>query len=292
MEAPNENAAGNRPGEAAPSFLDCIPCPAAVFDRSQIGEMNAAGRKLIASLDESAQDGLVHFIGQMIAEGAGEPRRLSLPVFGSRSDFAIRVAALPEPRGGHIVTLQDIDESRLAAAMKTDFLGTLCHELRTPLSGIRMPAALVAEGRLGDLNEGQKRALALASEQTERLRQTLEAMLQIAAAEADAREVGGEAKDERTGPRRLYLLDQIVESAAARGRAGAGDRGVDLVLLPRRRRSARLLVRADFSELQSALEHLFGFPVRRASRSGCALRRVGRLPIARPNLDPGGAGGF
>jgi signal transduction histidine kinase len=55
------------------------------------------------------------------------------------------------------------------AKTKSDFCAMVSHDLRTPMATIRESVALIQEGLLGEVNEEQKRYLAIAQKNTERL---------------------------------------------------------------------------------------------------------------------------
>lgn len=57
---------------------------------------------------------------------------------------------------GYIFILKNITELKTADLAKTNFMATLSHELKTPISAIGMSLKLIEDTRIGDLNEEQK----------------------------------------------------------------------------------------------------------------------------------------
>jgi signal transduction histidine kinase len=68
--------------------------------------------------------------------------------------------------------------------MKTNLLSTLSHEIKTPLTGIRMVLHLMLEDRTGSLSERQRIMVGSANEDCERLLATLNALLEISRSES------------------------------------------------------------------------------------------------------------
>jgi two-component system sensor histidine kinase GlrK len=68
--------------------------------------------------------------------------------------------------------------------MKSDFFSTVTHELRTPLSSIKMGISLLAGGREGPLTEGQKELLTLVNQENNRMVGLVNAILDLAKMEA------------------------------------------------------------------------------------------------------------
>ena len=73
--------------------------------------------------------------------------------------------------GGGLALLRAARRERLDALRKTDFVDNVSHELKTPLSGIRLSAELLAEGRLPDGPRRDKavRAILAESDRLDRL---------------------------------------------------------------------------------------------------------------------------
>lgn len=63
--------------------------------------------------------------------------------------------------------------------MKSDLVATLCHEIRTPLTGIRMVLHLLLERNVGDLTPVQNEMILAARDDCERLLVTLDGLLDL-----------------------------------------------------------------------------------------------------------------
>jgi two-component system sensor histidine kinase GlrK len=68
--------------------------------------------------------------------------------------------------------------------MKSDFFSVMSHELRTPLTSIREGTNLLLEGVGGDLKEKQKKLLGIISEESNRLIELVNSLLDLAKMEA------------------------------------------------------------------------------------------------------------
>ena len=68
--------------------------------------------------------------------------------------------------------------------LKTNLLSTVSHEIKTPLTGIRMVLHLLLEERSSKLDEIQKVMVTSANEDCERLLVTLNTLLDLSRAEA------------------------------------------------------------------------------------------------------------
>lgn len=84
------------------------------------------------------------------------------------------------------VLLMDVTRFRWLDEMKTNLLATVSHEIKTPLTGIRMVLHLLLEGRTGELNEMQRNMVGSARDDCERLLLTLKRLLELARVENGA----------------------------------------------------------------------------------------------------------
>ncbi len=87
---------------------------------------------------------------------------------------------------GAAVILQDVTKFRLLDDAKTNLVGTVSHELKTPLTGLRMAVYLVLEETLGPLAPAQREMLESARDDADRLLRILDSLLDLTRLEAGA----------------------------------------------------------------------------------------------------------
>lgn len=94
-----------------------------------------------------------------------------------------RFSAPEDGIAGWAILLHDVTRIRWLDDMKTNLLSTVSHEIKTPLTGIRMVLHLMLEDGADELSEEQRRMLGSASGDCERLLETLQTLLDLSRAE-------------------------------------------------------------------------------------------------------------
>jgi PAS domain S-box-containing protein len=85
---------------------------------------------------------------------------------------------------GQFILLRNVTSFKERDVAKTNFIGTVSHELKTPIASIRMGIQLLENKRIGELNEEQKDLLEGIADDTERLLKITGELLNIAQVES------------------------------------------------------------------------------------------------------------
>jgi signal transduction histidine kinase len=144
---------------------------------------------------------------------------------------------------GAAVLLEDITRFRLLDEVKSNLVATVSHELKTPLTSIRLVLHLLLEENLGPLTPKQLELLVDARDNAERLLGMINNLLDLARLEQ------GQSQLHLRPERPLALLQSAAESVRPR----AEDRGIELTMdvagdLPP--------VAVDVDQFQHALQNL------------------------------------
>lgn len=122
--------------------------------------------------------------------------RLTVPgvkgVEESEADYLPQVFRMPEAfdgADGWAVLLVDVTRLRRMDAAKTKALATLGHEVKTPVTGLRMSLHLLLEEKLGPLNSDQRELLEVGRDDCERLLTVLQSLLELARLESGRTEM-------------------------------------------------------------------------------------------------------
>lgn len=142
---------------------------------------------------------------------------------GGERVYLPQVRPIRDPAGetlGAAVVLSDVTRYQLLDRLKSDWVATVSHELKTPLTSVRLAVHVLLEELVGPLEVKQVELLLEARENTERLLKLIEHLLALARLEE-----GREPLDLRpTDPG--ALLQAAAETAAAR----AEDRRIALTV--------------------------------------------------------------
>jgi signal transduction histidine kinase len=129
--------------------------------------------------------------------------------------FLPQVLPIADPYGntlGAAVVLTDVTRFRLLDQIKTDLVATVSHELKTPLTGVRLAVHLLLEETVGPLTPKQTELLVDARDNAERLLNMIEHLLALARLEQ-----GGDALN-LTSVTPQTLLASAAETALPRAR--------------------------------------------------------------------------
>lgn len=95
-----------------------------------------------------------------------EARKIAVPNLSADETDAIRKSQSP---AGDVYILKNITEFKERDEAKTNFIATISHELKTPISAIKMSAGLLADSRVGKLNQEQEQLVSHIAGDAERL---------------------------------------------------------------------------------------------------------------------------
>jgi signal transduction histidine kinase len=101
---------------------------------------------------------------------------------GRSIDVALSVSPIRNERGDMIeaaVIVRDITEQKKVDRLKDDFIHLASHQLRTPLSALRLYTDMLLEGYAGDLNEQQRDYLSIVATSTQRMVDLVGTLLNI-----------------------------------------------------------------------------------------------------------------
>jgi signal transduction histidine kinase len=172
---------------------------------------------------------------------------------GKERSYLPRLLPIRDPYGatlGAAVLLEDVTRFRLLDEVKSNLVATVSHELKTPLTGIRLVIHLLLEEATGPLTPKQLELVLDARDNAERLLAMIDNLLDLARLE----ETQGRLDLQPVQP--AELLKQAASALGPR----AEDQGVDLVVeappdLREVAADSRQLGHALFNLLDNALTH-------------------------------------
>ena len=142
---------------------------------------------------------------------------LSYRLNGAERSFLPRVLTMRNKEDaifGVAVVLYDVTRFRLLDAAKTHLVGTVSHELKTPLTSVRMVLHILLEKTVGALSPKQEELLEAARTDTERLLRILNDLLDLARLEEGVAEL----HREKVAPAELLqaVVEDTTDKAAAK----------------------------------------------------------------------------
>ncbi len=179
--------------------IDSFPAPVLVVDQQQHVELaNPAARRLLAAVpsEEGIGPPLVwqppEPLRQPLAEALldhreylpeGFDKSLVLRVGEETHSFLPRILPIRDSDGatlGAAILLEDITRFRLLDEVKSNLVATVSHELKTPLTSIRLVLHLLLEEQIGPLAPKQLELLVDARDNAERLLVMINNLLDLA----------------------------------------------------------------------------------------------------------------
>src|SRR5262249_40441564 len=217
--------------------IDAFPHPVLVVDdRGRVEMANPAARRLLGVAAEGEHTPLPWappeplrapladaLAGRQDYLPEGVDQTFSLRLGEEEHAFLPRVLTIRDPQGqalGAAVLLEDVTRFRLLDQVKSNLVATVSHELKTPLTGIRLAVHLLLEEGVGPLTPKQLELLLDARDNTERLLAMIENLLDLARLEGK-----GGRLDLRPEP-----PDELLRRAAEACRPRADDKGVQLTV--------------------------------------------------------------
>jgi len=153
--------------------------------------------------------------------------------FVDNREYFFQPTAVPIPAGpehrestGVALILKDVTQVNEQQEMKRDAVSTVSHQLKTPLTSLRMSVYLLLEERVGPLNEKQTELLMAARDDSDRLTGIVDDLLDIHRIESGKAHISLEP----VSPRALVRdsLETFLVEAKDRGVTLANDVGDDL----------------------------------------------------------------
>lgn len=155
------------------------------------------------SIDAAVRDGRVKALIKACYEGkeppaTGRGQYVEFERNGTRLYFRPRLTKMADSSGemfGVLMVLQDVTQFRELDHMKSDFIATLSHEFRTPLTSINMSVDILNQEILGPLNERQRELIISTKEDCYRLTKLARELLQLSKLESGKVELKNEELD-------------------------------------------------------------------------------------------------
>jgi two-component system, NtrC family, sensor histidine kinase KinB len=283
----------HRTRQATQEVMNILPTPIAIFDPE--GRVDVATQSAIRffGLKPGSEAGSLGYtwLPSLLQRAAQEGRAVEtegsgyIQKFIENREFFFRPAAVPIPPlpdsngvTGTVLLLHDMTQVHEQKELKRGVVSTVSHQLRTPLTSLRMAIHLLLEQRIGNLNEKQSELLQTAGEDSDRLADILDDLLDLNRIES--------------GRARLKLQQQRPDALVRAGIdpfiAEARDKGVSLLVdvppdLP--------CVNADISSIGHVFANLLSNAVRYSTAgSSISVRAEAELSGIRFSVSDSGEG--
>ncbi|MFP5079751.1 ATP-binding protein [Pedobacter sp. JCM 36344] len=133
-----------------------------------------------------------------------ERREITVPVWEDQQDLVIKAS---RKTAGEVYILKNITKYKELDEAKTNFIATVSHELKTPISSIKMSLKLMDDERVGSMNPEQKELVQHMKEDCGRLLKITSELLDLAQVETGNLQLNFVKSD----PRKIaiYAMDAV-----------------------------------------------------------------------------------
>jgi NtrC-family two-component system sensor histidine kinase KinB len=133
-----------------------------------------------------------------------ERREILVPVFEDQQEKVIRES---RKTAGEVYILKNVTEYKELDEAKTNFIATVSHELKTPISSIKMSVKLLGDERVGGMNAEQKQLIQHIKEDCGRLLKITSELLDLSQVETGNLQLNFVKSDPRKVA--LYAMDMV-----------------------------------------------------------------------------------
>ncbi len=172
-------------------------------------------RELISLLVKASQRSGEVVSDEFILKKAGD---------ANSSRYIVAVARTLRDRKGHLLgvvtVLRDITREKEISAMKANFLSTVSHEFRTPLTSILTTFELLLQNSLGELTEEQREFIKTSKEQGEFLSELINNLIDLSSLESNQMELTPE----------LLNIENVAVEASVSAKESAQAKGLKFSL--------------------------------------------------------------
>jgi two-component system, NtrC family, sensor histidine kinase KinB len=273
--------------QQAQAAIDSLPDPVLIFDLegTLLSANRAAARVLGVSVDEVTGDPLSRTTPEIRAVVDRVRAKATADEAGyapAGFDEAVRVAGSGDdnndvfllPRASRVTTeqgglvgatviLQDVTRVLRFDEIKSNLVSTVAHEFRTPLTSLRMAVHLCAEESVGGLNEKQLDLMQAARQDTDRLQQIVDDLLDLSRMQSGRMELH----------RRKVGVESLLREAVQPFAQTARDKNV---VLKTQIFAGGADVDVDVERIQFVLANLIGNAVRYTPAGGSVVVRARR----------------
>jgi len=173
-----------------------------IADLFGIDERSAVGKPVNSVIRDERIIGLIRPSSDHTQESPDH--RVNYLMFSrgeQQSFYRPKVTTIYDSEGavyGMLTLLQDVTQFKELDRMKSDFIATLSHEFRTPLTSINMSVDILNQGILGPLNDRQRELINSTREDCFRLTKLARELLQLSKLESGKIELRNEELDLRS----------------------------------------------------------------------------------------------